>query len=106
MGDWKAVRMNLHGHLELYDLRSDPGEQHDVAASQPEVVARIERYLLTARTDSPLWPIPSRWQSWKRRAPRMALALLAISGLACIAVLGGRAFLRRSARRDTRRADE
>lgn len=96
MGAWKAVRKDPRGHLELYDLRSDLGERHDVAASQPEVVSRIESYLLTARTDSPLWPVPSRWQAWARRAPRTALALLAISGLAGIGFVGWRVFLRRS----------
>jgi arylsulfatase A len=102
MGDWKAVRKNPHGRLELYDLRSDLGERRDVAASQPGVVSRVESYLLTARTDSPLWPMPSRWLSWVRQAPRMAIALLAITGLIGIAFVGRRALLRRSTRHDTR----
>jgi arylsulfatase A-like enzyme len=56
-GAWKAVRLKKDGALELYDLDTDPAEQHDVAAAHPDVVARIETYLRTARTESPLWPV-------------------------------------------------
>jgi arylsulfatase A-like enzyme len=57
MGNWKAVRTQLNGPLELYDLAKDLGEEHNVAAQQPQVVARIEGYLRTARTESPHWPV-------------------------------------------------
>ena len=40
MGRWKAVRLKKDAPLELYDLAADPGEQHDVAAANPEVVAQ------------------------------------------------------------------
>jgi hypothetical protein len=43
--------------LELYDVAKDPGEKENVAAANPAVVARIEAYLKTARTDSPDFPI-------------------------------------------------
>jgi arylsulfatase A len=57
MGRWKGVRLKKDGPLELYDLEVDLAEQRDVATVQPDVVARIEKYLLTARTDSSLWPV-------------------------------------------------
>jgi arylsulfatase A-like enzyme len=57
MGDWKAVRLRPEGPLELYDLETDLGETHDVAAAHPDVVARIDAYLKTARTDSPEFPV-------------------------------------------------
>jgi arylsulfatase A-like enzyme len=57
MGDWKAVRLRPDSPLELYDLKSDLGEKTNVAAAHPEVVAKIEEYLKTARTDSPEFPI-------------------------------------------------
>ena len=56
MGDWKAVRLRMDAPLELYDLAQDPYEQRDVAAANPGVIARIERYLKTARTESARWP--------------------------------------------------
>jgi arylsulfatase A-like enzyme len=57
MGDWKAVRLGMKKPLELYDLKHDPGESHDVAASHPDIVAKIESYLRGARTDSPDFPV-------------------------------------------------
>jgi arylsulfatase A-like enzyme len=96
MGAWKAVRLSPHDPLELYDLQSDPREQRDIAVTHPEVVARIERYLLTARTDSPLWPVQTISKSWAQRASRIALALFAVLSLAWIGFVGRRAYLRRS----------
>jgi arylsulfatase A-like enzyme len=78
MGTWKAVRLSPHDHLQLYDLQTDPQEQRDVAGSHAEVVARISQYLRTARTDSPLWPMPTVWTSLRRRAPWVALVLIAL----------------------------
>jgi arylsulfatase A len=57
MGNWKAVRLKKDAPLELYDLAADPGEQHDLAASKPAIVKRIEGYLTTARTENPQWPV-------------------------------------------------
>ena len=57
MGNWKAVRLAKDKPLELYNLADDPTEYTDVAAKHPDVVAKIEAYLKTARTDSPNWPI-------------------------------------------------
>ncbi len=57
MGRWKAVRLNPAGKLELYDLQTDMGETHNIADSHPDVVAQIEKYLTTARTESKFWPL-------------------------------------------------
>jgi arylsulfatase A-like enzyme len=59
VGHWKAVRLKVGGPLELYELQTDLGETHNVAASHPEVVALIEKYLTTARTESQFWPLRS-----------------------------------------------
>jgi arylsulfatase A len=56
-GRWKAVRHNPWTALELYDLRNDPGEKSDVASKYQDVVARIERFLDSARSPSDLWPL-------------------------------------------------
>jgi arylsulfatase A-like enzyme len=57
MDYWKAVRLKKGAPLELYDLPNDPNEQHDVASDNPDVVAKIETYLATARTESARWPV-------------------------------------------------
>jgi arylsulfatase A-like enzyme len=56
-GPWKAVRLKRGAPLELYNLDPDPTEQKNIADANPDVVKRIESYLSTARTDSPLWPL-------------------------------------------------
>jgi hypothetical protein len=56
-GDWKAIRSAPGRPLELYNLAKDQGEKRDVAAENPEVVARIEAYLKTARTESKEFPV-------------------------------------------------
>jgi arylsulfatase A-like enzyme len=57
MGDWKGVRLGPDQPLELYNLKTDLGETNNVAARQPEIVAKIEEYLKTARTESDRWPL-------------------------------------------------
>jgi arylsulfatase A-like enzyme len=57
MGPWKAVRLAKDQPLEIYNLEKDPHEATNVASTQPAIVATIERYLGTARTDSPNWPV-------------------------------------------------
>jgi len=57
MGDWKAVRLLPGQPLELYNLKTDLGEKENVASKNPEVVAKIEAYLKTARTESAQWTL-------------------------------------------------
>jgi arylsulfatase A-like enzyme len=56
-GQWKGIRLAPNTPLELYDLSKDIGEKNNVAKNNPEVVAKIEAYLKTARTESKDWPI-------------------------------------------------
>ena len=57
MGDWKAVRFGPRGELELYNLKEDIGEKRNLAGRNPDIVAKIEDYLKTARTKSQFWNI-------------------------------------------------
>jgi arylsulfatase len=59
-GNWKAVRQNLAKGVvktELYNLERDPTESTDVAAAQPEVVARLERRMVAEHTPNPDFPL-------------------------------------------------
>ncbi len=56
--NWKAVKAPYTKPLKLYDLANDVGETHDVAAEHPDIVAKLEAYIRTARTDTPDWPVP------------------------------------------------
>lgn len=44
-GDWKLILRYEGPALELFDLRQDPGEQHDVATAHPDRVASLRALL-------------------------------------------------------------
>jgi arylsulfatase A len=50
-GDWKLVERFEDGGLELYDLRSDPGETRDLAGSEKERAGRLREMLAVWRKD-------------------------------------------------------
>ncbi|MEY2880666.1 MAG: hypothetical protein RLZZ15_3046 [Verrucomicrobiota bacterium] len=57
-GHWKAIRLkSLTAPIELYDLNSNLAENPDVAAKNPELVARAEKIFTTARYDNEHWKI-------------------------------------------------
>lgn len=56
-GRWKGIRQHsLSAPVALYDLKNDIAEKSDVAKEHPEIAARIDAYLKTARSESPDWP--------------------------------------------------
>ena len=59
-GDWKAVKNAPSAEIELYNLEDDPGEQHDLAADRPRLVARAATLMDEAHTESPDWPMQDR----------------------------------------------
>jgi arylsulfatase A-like enzyme len=62
MGEWKGVRLNANkkpnGPIELYNLKTDIGEKQNIADQHPDIVAKIEGYMKTARVPSKDWPWP------------------------------------------------
>ena len=59
MGDWKGIRLNVgrddRTTFELYNLADDIHEERNVASENPEVAARINEIMDTARTPSDLF---------------------------------------------------
>jgi arylsulfatase A-like enzyme len=62
MDDWKGVRLNVakdpDGPIELYNLKDDIGEKHDVAGQHPDIVAKIAEYMKLSHAPSEHWPLP------------------------------------------------
>ena len=57
MGDWKAVRPGGEdGGVELYDLKSDIAEKHDLAKRHPEITARIKNIMELSHGDPRILP--------------------------------------------------
>ncbi|MGE0128201.1 MAG: arylsulfatase [Blastocatellales bacterium] len=60
LGDWKGVLRNLrrgNTKIELYNLATDAGEQHDLAAKHPGIVRRVAAIMRREHTPSEIFPI-------------------------------------------------
>jgi arylsulfatase A-like enzyme len=49
LGDFKLIEFYEDNHVELYDLRKDPGEKNNLAASAPARADRLRKTLLSWR---------------------------------------------------------
>ncbi|MFC7336811.1 sulfatase [Haloferula chungangensis] len=58
MGKWKLHEYFEDGRIELYDLESDLGERHNLAATHPEKAAELHRMLKAWRKDVKA-PVPT-----------------------------------------------
>ena len=54
-GDWKLVVSR--GRPSLYNLAADPHEDHDLAASRPDIVRQLVTKIYEDHIDSPLFPV-------------------------------------------------
>lgn len=61
-GDWKAVHVYAGSDhpetFELFNLATDLGETHNVAAAEPLVAERLRRYMAEAHRLNPRFPMP------------------------------------------------
>ncbi|NIP96368.1 MAG: hypothetical protein GWO24_24215, partial [Akkermansiaceae bacterium] len=51
-GDYKLVEVFETGAVELYNLRDDLGEQHDLSGSMPELAGKMKKMLEAWRAES------------------------------------------------------
>lgn len=58
-GNWKLIHLDIRdgGRLELYNLASDPSENHNLIDLFPEKAAELKKIMKGARTDDPNWPL-------------------------------------------------
>jgi arylsulfatase len=59
-GDWKVVRHNVDRHqsrFELYNLKTDLAEAHDLASKHPEIVQQLAAIAASAHSPSRLFPL-------------------------------------------------
>ncbi|MFN9638982.1 MAG: sulfatase/phosphatase domain-containing protein [Pirellula sp.] len=61
-GDWKIYRDAPGEPTELYNLRLDLGETHDVSNEHPEIVARLGQLMAQAHVESPDFPLKPKKQ--------------------------------------------
>lgn len=59
-GDWKAVKNGPSAKVELYDLKSDPGEKQDLATANPDKVAQAVQLMAAARTEDANWSLQDK----------------------------------------------
>ena len=58
--DWKAVRNGPSKPIEIYDLKTDAAEARNLAAEKPELIAKAEAMMKSARVDDPNFPMRDR----------------------------------------------
>lgn len=58
-GNWKLIHLDIRngGKYELYNIASDPSENHNLIALFPEKSEELKEIMKRARTDNPDWPL-------------------------------------------------
>lgn len=67
VGDWKLMEFFEDGHLELYNLRDDLGEQKNLAAENPEKTKELHAKMIAWR-EAIKAPMPTRNNDQKKPA--------------------------------------
>jgi arylsulfatase A-like enzyme len=70
-GDWKLIEFFEDNHVELYNLRQDPGELRNMVEAEPERAESLRQALQTWKRDiHALIPVPNpEYEPWPDREP-------------------------------------
>ena len=67
-GDWKLIYYYETANYQLYNIKQDIGEQHNLAAQHPEIKAelaqQLARYLRSVNAQRPVFKATSRPAPW------------------------------------------
>lgn len=66
-GNWKAVRNGPNAPIELYDLAADVSESRDLAAANPDLVAKAQALMKQSRVADPNWPLQPKPAAKKQK---------------------------------------
>jgi arylsulfatase A-like enzyme len=98
-GRWKVIRKRVGGKkgqgnqaeavvvTELYDLIADPAESRDIAAEQPDVVARLEALMDREHVPHPDWPMPFADEAAKNTRAKTSSITAPVALMAATAAL-------------------
>jgi Arylsulfatase A and related enzymes len=58
-GNWKLIHQEIRKNptFELYNLASDPSENHHILSLYPEKAEELKKIMPSARTDDSNWPL-------------------------------------------------
>ena len=58
-GDWKLLHLDIRngGKYELYNIASDPSENHNIIEQFPDISEELKTIMKDARTEDPDWPL-------------------------------------------------
>lgn len=59
MGDWKGIKQ-YERPFELYNLKTDKGETNNLAEQHPDMVKKMEEFMVETRTEHPEFPLTKR----------------------------------------------
>jgi arylsulfatase A-like enzyme len=65
MGDYKAVKPGKNKPFELYDLSRDIGEQNNIAAEHPDILARMKSYARQSHTENLIGDVLDKEERFK-----------------------------------------
>ena len=67
LGRWKAHLTVATDRFELYDVKTDALEEHDVASRHPDIARRLREVMRAAHVPSPNWPVSGAAANARKR---------------------------------------